>query len=219
MAGFSSRRPSPVSKYHFVTDQGHPMLTRRSIFCLILMLSLVSISATAQAQGRRKAAPGKEPPHPPKVGEVAPDFELMNQDGEVVSLKALTGKSPVVMLVLRGWPGKQCPMCSRQVGEFLSKKSAFDDVQVMMIYPGPAELLAVHAKEFQGNKTFPANYHFVLDPDYKFTNAWGLRWDAPRETAYPSTFVVDQEQKIVFGKTVVSHGDRADVATVLAELP
>ncbi|CAD74478.1 probable bacterioferritin comigratory protein (Bcp) [Rhodopirellula baltica SH 1] len=219
MAGFIERRTSFDRTFHFIPTQGHPMQNRRSMIGLFAMLSIATLTSTAQAQGRRQAAPGKEPPHPPKVGQEAPDFELMNQEGEVVSLKALTEKSPVVMLVLRGWPGKQCPMCSRQVGEFLSKKAALKDVQVVMIYPGPAELLEMHAKEFQGNKTFPPNYHFVLDPDYKFTSAWGLRWDAPRETAYPSTFVVDQNQKIVFGKTVISHGDRADVATVVAKLP
>ncbi|SMP73357.1 Peroxiredoxin [Neorhodopirellula lusitana] len=195
------------------------MQIRSATVGLFLLLSVATFSVTAQAQGRRQATPGKEPPHPPQVGQKAPDFELMNQAGEAVSLSSLTEKSPVVMLVLRGWPGKQCPMCSRQVGEFLSKQSEFDDVQVVLIYPGPAELLAVHAKEFQGSKSFPANYHFVLDPDYKFTNAWGLRWDAPRETAYPSTFVVNKNQEIVFGKTVVSHGNRVDVATVVSKLP
>ncbi|MGB7326912.1 MAG: redoxin family protein [Rubripirellula sp.] len=194
------------------------MPNRRSVG-LFLLLTFAAFTVQASAQGRRPAAPGKEPPHPPKVGQEAPDFELQNTDGKKVSLGELTEKSPVVVLVLRGWPGKQCPMCSRQVGEFVSKHSEFDNTQVVMIYPGPADLLAEHAKEFQGSRTFPANYHFVLDPDYKFTNAWGLRWDAPYETAYPSTFVVSKDQKILYGKTVVSHGDRADVATVVAELP
>ncbi|TWU55334.1 redoxin family protein [Rubripirellula reticaptiva] len=194
------------------------MQNRRAVG-LFLLLTLAAFTAETNAQGRRPAAPGKEPPHPPKVGQEAPDFELLNTEGKMISLKELTKKTPVVMLVLRGWPGKQCPLCSRQVGEFVSKQSEFDEVQVVMIYPGPAELLTEHAKEFQGSQTFPANYHFVLDPDYKFTNDWGLRWDAPYETAYPSTFVVNEDQKILFGKTVVSHGDRADVATVVAELP
>lgn len=184
--------------------------------CLLLTMSL--LTSVANAQGRRKLSPGKEPPHPPKVGEKAPDFELKNLKGEAVSLKKLTEKSPVVMLVLRGWPGYQCPICDRQVGEFLSKKSEFKDVQLVMIYPGPADLLEKHAQEFQGSKSFPANYHYVIDPDYKFTNAWGLRWEAQRETAYPSTFVVDMNQKVVFGTTVVSHRDRANVATVVEAL-
>ncbi|MEP3480203.1 MAG: peroxiredoxin-like family protein [Fuerstiella sp.] len=190
------------------------MKIRSATTGLCLLLTMTLLASSAHAQGRRKLSPGKEAPHPPKVGEKAPDFELKNLKGEAVSLKKLSEKSAVVMLVLRGWPGYQCPICNRQVGEFLSKKSEFKDVQVVMIYPGPANLLEKHAKEFQGSKSFPANYHYVIDPDYKFTNAWGLRWEAPRETAYPSTFVVGKDQKITFGTTVVSHRDRASVATV-----
>ncbi|QDV42316.1 Redoxin [Stieleria neptunia] len=195
------------------------MKNRCATFGLLLLFTTIAFSSTAQAQRRRQVTPGKEPPHPPKVGELAPDFELMDLKGEKVTLTKLTEESPVVILVLRGWYGKQCPICNRQVGEFLSKKSALSEVQVVMVYPGEANQLDEHAKQFIGSKSFPDNYHFVLDPGFKFTNAWGLRWDAPRETAYPSTFVVDQDQKLVFGKTVVSHGDRADVATVVANLP
>jgi len=55
----------------------------------------------------------------------------------------------------------------------------------------------------------------VLDPDYVFTNLYGLRWDAPRETAYPSTFVVDSLGVVRFSKISRSHGGRASVDEVL----
>jgi thioredoxin-dependent peroxiredoxin len=194
-------------------------MENRCAFGLLLLLATISFASTALAQRGRQATPGREPPHPPKVGEVAPDFELRDLKGEKVSLKQLMTDSPVVLLVLRGWYGRQCPICNRQVGEFLSKKSELSKVQVVMIYPGESDQLDEHAKQFIGSKSFPDNYHFLLDPDFKFTKAWGLRWETPGETAYPSTFVVDQKQKLVFGKTVISHGDRADVATVLSKLP
>ncbi len=37
--------------------------------------------------GRGQAAPGKEAPHPPKVGDMAPDIELKNEKGDLVSGK------------------------------------------------------------------------------------------------------------------------------------
>ncbi|TWU40578.1 thioredoxin domain-containing protein [Novipirellula artificiosorum] len=77
------------------------MKNRCATFGLLLVLVTVAFSSTAQAQRRRQATPGKEPPHPPKVGEVAPEFELMDLKGEKVSLKELTKESPVVMLGLR----------------------------------------------------------------------------------------------------------------------
>ncbi|MEZ6060229.1 MAG: peroxiredoxin family protein [Planctomycetaceae bacterium] len=185
-----------------------------------MVLASPAMSQERQRGRRSQAVPGKEPPHPPKVGEEVPDFELNNLKEHVVSLKKLTESGPVVVLVLRGWPGYQCPICSRQVGEFLTKK---DEIQkagasVVMIYPGPADLLAEHATEFQGTRDFPDNFHYVTDPDYKFTNAWGLRWEAPRETAYPSTFVIGKDRKVKFGMTSTSHGGRASANDVLEEL-
>ena len=192
------------------------MTTARNL--LVLSIACAVLCTSASAQRRRSLPPGKTPPNPPKVGAKAPELELKTLDGESVSLTKLTEKSPVVVMVLRGWPGYQCPICNRQVGEFLSKKSEFSDVQLVMVYPGPSNLLKEHAKQFQGSKSFPDNFHYVLDPDYEFTKAWGLRWEAPRETAYPSTFIVNTDGKIAFGKTVVSHGDRASASLVLAEL-
>ncbi|MCA9059192.1 MAG: AhpC/TSA family protein [Planctomycetaceae bacterium] len=192
-------------------------------FTLAVTVLLFASSGNAQEQqGRRRsqAVPGKEQPHPPQVDAEAPDFELKNLKQEVVSLQKLTEQGPVVILVLRGWPGYQCPICNRQVGEFLSRKAEFRNAgaSVVMIYPGPADLLADHAKEFQGAKEFPENFHYVTDPDYVFTNAWGLRWEAPRETAYPSTFVIGKDRQVKFGLTSTSHGGRASAASVLKEL-
>jgi peroxiredoxin len=187
------------------------------------LLSLL-VAGTVNAQDakvkRGRAEPGKDPPHPPLVGSEAPELELLDLKGDAVSLRKLTGTGPVVLLVLRGWPGYQCPICSRQVGEFLGKAADFEKqgAQLVMVYPGPADLLKEHAAEFQGARQFPKHFHFVTDPDYKFTRAWGLRWEAPRETAYPSTFVIGKDHKIKYGVTSTTHGDRAGATVVLAEL-
>ena len=161
-------------------------------------------------------------PHPPKVGDTAPDIELKNEKGDLVSLKKLNSHHAVVLLVLRGWPGYQCPICSRQVGEFMAKKVELEKAgaQVLMVYPGPAGKLGEHAKEFstQGKWEFPLNFHYVTDPDYKFTNDWGLRWEAERETSYPSTIIIGKDRKIAYLMTSTTHGGRAGVASVLDEL-
>ena len=199
------------------------MVVLKVFLSLFLVFAWAVEDSNAQeAMKKRKgqAIPGKEQPHPPKVGQEAPTFSLKSPNGDVVELHKLTASSPVVLLVLRGWPEYQCPICSRQMGQFFSKKAEFEKLgaHVVMIYPGPADKLAEHAKEFQGNQKFSDNFHFLIDPEYKFTNAWGLRWEAPRETAYPSTFIVGKDNKIKYGVTSVSHGDRSDAATVLGEL-
>jgi hypothetical protein len=42
---------------------------------------------------------------PPKLGDAAPDFALNTLDGKTVTLSAETANQPVVLVVLRGWPG------------------------------------------------------------------------------------------------------------------
>jgi len=156
----------------------------------------------------------------PRVGSTAADFTLKTPGGDPIRLATIKEKGPVVLVVLRGWPGYQCPLCTRQVGELIGKSKEFQasQAQVLLVYPGPAENLKGHAEEFVQGKSLPDNFTLVVDPDFGFTKSYDLRWEAPGETAYPSTFVIDRQGKIVFAKTSRSHGDRAKVAVVLQAL-
>jgi peroxiredoxin len=86
------------------------------------------------------------------------------------------------------------------------------------VYPGPADGLDDRAKEFVSGKNLPEGFHFVLDPDMKAISAWGLRWDAANETAYPATFVIAPDGKVRFAKVSQSHGDRATGEDILAAM-
>jgi len=153
----------------------------------------------------------------PQVGSSAPNFSLKTLDGKSVELNKLTAKHPVVLVVLRGWPGYQCPICARQVIEYVAKASEFSaqEAQVVMVYPGPSDQLQAHAQEFLSDKNWPASFLYVIDPDYTFTESYALRWNAKKETAYPSTFVIDREGKIRFAHTSKVHGDRVAAQTAL----
>jgi thioredoxin-dependent peroxiredoxin len=157
---------------------------------------------------------------PPNIGDKAQDFTLQTLDGKTVQLSALIGQKPVVLVVLRGWPGYQCPLCSAQVHDFVRHSEAFRaaNSQVVMVYPGPATDLKAHASEFLSDKSWPDNFIFVLDPDYTFTNAYGLRWNAPKETAYPSTFILDDTGMVRFEHVSKVHGDRIGAETALNTL-
>lgn len=164
-----------------------------------------------------ETVPPFESEKPPAVGQVAKDFELVDLGGDGVKLSKLTEAGPVVLVVLRGYPGYQCPICTRQFGEYLGKADEFKEVgsQVVFVYPGPADQLHERAAEFVRGKDYPDHFRFLLDPNYKFTKAYGLRWDAKNETAYPSTFVIDGGCKVTFSKVSTTHGDRPNIADVL----
>ncbi len=157
----------------------------------------------------------------PDIGAKAPDFALSTPEGQSVRLSSLSAKGPVVLVLLRGYPGYQCPYCQRQAHDFQANAAAFAALhtQILLVYPGPPADLDAHAKEFLATQeALPVNFHLVTDPDYTMTNQYGLRWDAPHETAYPSTFLLDRRGVIVSRKISRGHGDRTTAADVLADL-
>ncbi|WP_162304447.1 peroxiredoxin family protein [Maribellus luteus] len=176
----------------------------------IIILVLAFFSVTAFSQPHSKV----------KTGDKIIDFKAHLIDGTELPLNKLYDQSPLVLIVLRGWPEYQCPVCTRQVGEFVAEADQLKKhgAKVLMIYPGPSEVLQEKAKEFTSDFTFPEGFYFALDPNYEMVNQYGLRWDAPKETAYPSTFVIDKNGKVVFAKVSSSHGGRADVEEVVEAL-
>ena len=147
----------------------------------------------------------------PPVGAKAPDFTLSTPTGGAVRMSSVQRGYDLVLVVLRGFPGYQCPYCVRQVHDFIDHASEFKakNARILLVYPGPPADLDQHAKEFLVKQAeLPSNVFLVTDPDYTVTNQYRLRWDASHETAYPSTFVVDKKGVIVFEKISHSHGDR-----------
>jgi peroxiredoxin len=154
---------------------------------------------------------------PPAVGQVAPDFTLTALDGRPTRLASLLAEGPVALIVLRGFPGYQCPLCNRQVQDLVQNADGFLKAgwRVLLVYPGPAAELNKRAAEFATDKKLPAHFTMVLDPDYTFTNQYGLRWDAKNETAYPAAFLLNRSGKITFAKISDSHGGRASAKELL----
>ena len=159
----------------------------------------------------------------PAVGSKAPAFTLTAVDGAAVTLAAELRQRPVVLIVGRGWPGYQCPFCTKQFAEFRSHAKDFETAgaRVLWVYPGPADGLTGHAQTFAGTDV-PPTFRILVDPAYTFTMAYGLRWDAPSETAYPATFVIDQSGTVRFAQVSREHGGRTlatDVLTAMAAMP
>ncbi len=177
----------------------------------MVLAGMCAVAVTASAQGPAMAGTT------PKVGEKAHEFTLSALDGRKVSLAEQLKTGPVVLVMLRGWPGYQCPFCTRQFGDYLTNAEALRTAgaRVVFVYPGAADGLADHAKAFTDGKGMPSAFTFLTDPDYVFTNMYGLRWDAPKETSYPSTFVLNSQGVITFAHTSREHGDRVAVADVL----
>jgi thioredoxin-dependent peroxiredoxin len=179
----------------------------RLISGLNLFLAIAASSITLRAAA------------PPHMGAVAPDFTLKTMDAKFETLSAETAKLPVVIIVLRGWPGYQCPLCTQQVHEFVEQAGNFaGKARVIMVYPGKSKNLQAHSGDFLKDKQWPNDFLFVTDPDYAFTKSYGLRLEAPRETAYHATGVIDSKGIVRFAKISKSHGGRASTTETLTAL-
>jgi thioredoxin-dependent peroxiredoxin len=175
---------------------------------LVALAFIAAGSATAVAQA-------------PAVGAKAPDFTLRTPSGASLTLAEERAKGTTVLVLLRGFPGYQCPYCVKQVHDFVEHSADFaaSKTSVLLVYPGPPADLDQHAKEFVAKQAdLPSNIALVIDPDYKMTNLYGLRWDAPHETAYPATFILDASGTVIFAKISHSHGDRTSADEILAQL-
>jgi peroxiredoxin Q/BCP len=181
--------------------------TKRFFFALLLFAVTTGSPATAQTPGK---------------AQTAPDFTLSTINGTPVQLSAETNKGTTVLVILRGYPGYQCPFCQKQAHDFIAHASEFakKKTTVLLVYPGPPGELDRRAKEFFSKQAaLPPNITLVTDPDYKVTNLYGVRWNAPEETAYPSTFLLDKNRTVLFEKISRSHGDRTTASEVVAQIP
>ena len=90
----------------------------------------------------------------PTVGAKAPDFTLSTPTGKAITLATEQKGHNLVLVILRGFPGYQCPYCVKQVHDFADHASGFKakNTRVLLVYPGPPADLDQHAKEFLENK-------------------------------------------------------------------
>ena len=183
---------------------------KATIFVIIFLIHFIEYSHAGEIQAG--------PEEGSKIGEITGT----TINGGDFQLSKLVEKGSVVLVMLRGFPGYQCPVCSTQVAGYIAKAEEFEkqrNTPVVFIYPGKVKNLEKYAKEFtaplEEEIDLPSNFIFVLDHDYKITNHLNLRWDEPKETAYPAAFVIDHDGYIQYSKVSDNHHDRATADEVL----
>jgi peroxiredoxin len=160
-----------------------------------------------------------------KVGDKAPEFELIDSDGDVVSLSNLTKKGNVVISFNRGnW----CPFCSI---EFKHLQNSINDIKsaganLVSISPQLPEKSA--ELKSQNGLDYPILYDKRNEVAKKFGIAFSLaealrpihkafEMDIPAhngedsfELPIPATFVIDSNNEIVFASVNPNWMERAE---------
>src|SRR5262249_25517184 len=89
------------------------MANRFTLTASVAALGIVLVGCWC-ASAAAAEPPAKATSVGPKIGDEPKDFELTALGGEKVKLSKATESGPVVLVVLRGYPGYQCPICSGQ---------------------------------------------------------------------------------------------------------
>jgi peroxiredoxin Q/BCP len=106
----------------------------------------------------------------PTIGQPAPDFELINQDGESVRLSDYRGKK----VVLFAFPKANSGGCNAQACGF---RDEFEEFRT-----GNAVILGLSCdtpetlRDWKANKNLP--YDLLSDPRHEVIEAWGA-WGIP----------------------------------------
>ncbi len=146
-----------------------------------------------------------------KVGDVAPDFELVGSDGKTYKLSDFKGKQAVVVAwypkAFTGGCTKECKAFKEQGGSIREYEVAYFTAST-----DPVET----NKKFA--ESLSVDYPILSDPDGKTAMAYGV-YNPERKVAQRHTIYIGADGKILHIDTTVkteSHG--ADVAKKLGEL-
>ena len=149
----------------------------------------------------------------PNVGDLAPDFELPNQDGQPVRLSSLRGKK----VILFAFPRADTPGCTTQACGFRDSlpKLEVEGAVVLGISADEPKALA----KWKQKQNLP--YDLLSDPDHAVLEAWGV-W--VEKSMYGkkymgierSHWVIDEEGRVIDARIKVKPEDSVKLAVLAA---
>lgn len=141
-----------------------------------------------------------------KVGDVAPDFTLFNQDAQPVSLNQFIGKNVVLLF----FPLANTSVCTKEMCTFRDELKIYEGLN--------AQVLGISVDSPFALKMFAEknNYNFPLLSD--FNKEVSAKYGALYEVFVPgkfdfkgvskrSAFVIDKEGKIQYSEVLENAGD------------
>ncbi len=128
----------------------------------------------------------------PKEGDIAPDFELPNQRGEIIKLSNLKGK----YVILYFYPKDFTSGCTL---EAQSIRDVYNDLKNLMKMKNlDVIVLGISADSIESHKKFAEKYNLpfdlLSDVDKKVINLYGVKGLIGARRV---TFIIDKDGKII----------------------
>ncbi len=205
-------------------------------YLLITIAILMPILLSAQARKLKKY--GITDPIVPvgiKVGEKAPAFKAMDQNGYLIDMNSMLESGPVVLIFYRGY---WCPYCSRALKSYADSINHITDKGTWFIAVTPETTIGVAKTVDETNIKFSV----ITDKDGNIMNAFDVAFNVTIEYAkkikrfrkvsisknngqvsailpVPATYIIDKSGTIVYRHFDYNYKKRASIGEILANLP
>jgi thioredoxin-dependent peroxiredoxin len=147
----------------------------------------------------------------PRVGDIAPDFELEGTEGRF-KLSEHRGERVVLLF----YPGDETPVCTRQ---FCSYRDRSDDMAAL-----DATIVGISGQDVQSHRDFTAHHGLTVpllaDPDKAVARSYGVT--RPVLGTQRATFIVDETGIVAWCKVHalgLDYVDADELSATLAALP
>lgn len=124
------------------------------------------------------------------VGDIAPDFELDDQDGKKVHLKDFRGKKNVLLAF---FPAAFSPVCTNELGELKEKHDVITKLDVQILASSVDSRWSEKAFSKQLGLKFPV----LSDFGKKVAPLYGALYEE-KGFAKRAVFVIDKRGKVVY---------------------
>lgn len=150
----------------------------------------------------------------PAIGEQAPDFELLNQDGKPTKLSDYRGKR----VILFAYPKAGTGGCTTQACGLRDEYPNFEAANAVVLGISPDE--PKDNLKWKNKENLP--YDLLSDPDHKVLDAWGVwgeksMYGKKYMGVIRSHWVIDEDGKILDEQIKISPKDSVKKATAMVK--
>ena len=150
----------------------------------------------------------------PTVGEQAPDFEALTDEGESMHLSDHQGK----VVVLYFYPRADTPGCTKEACGFRDDYSAYEDARVVILGVSPDSV----KDQAKFKKKFELPFTLLADEDHEIADqysVWGQKIFLGRkyEGVHRTTFLIGKDGKILAVFEKVKPAEHSE--EILASIP
>jgi len=156
-------------------------MKKKIIYMILVLISCVALFAAFK--------PGPESPI--KVGDQAPSFVLLDQNGASFNMDDYIGKTAMVVYF---YPKDDTPGCTKEACSFRDAYQEFTDKDIKVI--------GISSDDVESHKNFAEKYNLpftlLADVNQEVRNLFGVKANVLGLIPGRVTYVIDKKGKVVF---------------------